>query len=201
MLFADNRHLSSVLDPALYESALLAMEDRGFSKEAMDRLKPWAVSIILSVPRPKTGLFLDLYLASYAHRNEIPVKALETAKEQLGILDGFDLDEQVLMLKDTLDNLQSIPRLHEQLIEAYLLGDLGRLVVISEEAMGTGTRELADKLRTKLIVERNLRMVERLEPILREQRLFVAVGALHLPGDQGLLALLHERGYRLTAVH
>ncbi len=201
MLFSDNRRLSTVLSPALYESTLRAMEDRGFSKEAMDRLKPWAVSIMLSVPRPKTGLFLDLYLAKYARQHNIPVKALETAIEQLAILDGFDLDEQVIMLKDTLDELERIPRLHEQLIEAYLQGDLQRLVEISEEAMGTGSQELANKLRDQLIIERNQRMVQRLEPLLREQRLFIAVGALHLPGAQGLIALLRARGYRLTVVY
>lgn len=201
MMFTDDRRLSSVLSPALFASALRAMEDRGFSKEATDRLKPWAVSIILSVPRPKNGLFLDLYLANYALRNNIPLKALEAAVEQLAILDGFELDEQVIMLQDTLAELEQIPRLHEQLIEAYLQGDLRRLVDISEQSMGTGSSQLASKLKDRLIIERNHRMIKRLEPLLQQQRLFIAVGALHLPGAQGLLALLEAKGYRLTAVH
>lgn len=201
MMFADDRRLSSVLGPALFDSVQRAMEDRGFSNEATDRLKPWAVSILLSVPRRKTGLFLDLYLANYARRNNIPLKALEAAVEQVAILDGFALDEQVIMLRDTLAELEQIPRLHEQLIEAYLQGNLRRLAAISEQSMGTGSAQLASKLKDRLIIKRNHRMVEKLEPLLRQQRLFIAVGALHLPGAQGLLALLKAKGYRLTAVH
>jgi uncharacterized protein YbaP (TraB family) len=201
MLFTDDRRLSTVLSANLFEDTLRAMEDRGFSKEATERLKPWAVSIILSVPRPKTGLFLDLYLANYARRNNIPVKALEAVVEQHAILDGFELNEQVIMLQDTLAELEQIPRLHEQLVEAYLEGDLSRLAAISEQSMGTGSARLASKLKHRLILERNYRMIQRLEPLLRERRLFIAVGALHLLGTQGLLALLQAKGYRLTAVY
>ena len=43
-------------------------------------------------------------------------------------------------------------------------------------------------------------MAERLEPLLNQGRLFVAVGALHLPGEGGVLNLLAQRGYRITAV-
>lgn len=49
-----------------------------------------------------------------------------------------------------------------------------------------------------LIHERNARMLKRLLPILSEGRAFVAVGALHLPGDDGLIALLRTSGYSLT---
>jgi uncharacterized protein YbaP (TraB family) len=44
-------------------------------------------------------------------------------------------------------------------------------------------------------------MVERLQPLLQKGRLFVAVGALHLPGEQGILQQLEDMDYRVTAVY
>ncbi|RLA04876.1 MAG: hypothetical protein DRQ60_03605 [Gammaproteobacteria bacterium] len=41
-------------------------------------------------------------------------------------------------------------------------------------------------------------MVERLLPILKEGKAFIAVGALHLPGESGLLQRLHKLGYQIT---
>ena len=48
------------------------------------------------------------------------------------------------------------------------------------------------------IVARNERMVQTVLPYLSEDSVFIAVGALHLPGEDGLVSLLRSRGYRLT---
>jgi len=201
MLLDGDTRLSDVLSSELYERTTKAMMGNGYPKNAADRLKPWAVSIILSVPKPKTGLFLDRYLAQEARKNAKTIKALETVTEQLAILNGFSLDEQITMLEDTLHDLPQIPGFHEELIQAYLKSDLRGLVEISEQAMGAGSPSLVEKIRRRLIAERNMRMVQRLEPMLRGESLLVALGALHLPGANGILALLAGRGYRLTVIY
>ncbi len=201
MMFQDGTNLSDVVTPALYERTVAAMVENGFPEPAVKLLKPWAISIILSVPRPQTGMFLDLYLTIEATNSGMPVKALETVTEQIEILDGFNMDEQIAMLEDTLDDLSKIAELHEQLIQAYLQRDLEQLMEISEQAMGTGTQSLRDKLSDRLIVSRNRRMVKRLEPLLHNGKVFVAVGALHLPGKEGMLSLLTKAGYRVTPIY
>jgi uncharacterized protein YbaP (TraB family) len=201
MLLDGDTRLSDVLSSELYERTTKAMMGNGYPKNAADRLKPWAVSIILSVPKPKTGLFLDRYLAQEARKNAKTIKALETVTEQLAILNGFSLDEQITMLEDTLHDLPQIPGFHEELIQAYLKSDLRGLVEISEQAMCAGSPSLVEKIRRRLIAERNMRMVQRLEPMLRGESLLVALGALHLPGANGILALLAGRGYRLTVIY
>lgn len=57
----------------------------------------------------------------------------------------------------------------------------------------------AEAFRERLIDDRNHRMAERLIPLL-DRRLFVAVGAGHLPGEQGILRLLEQRGFTATRV-
>ncbi len=201
MLFTDNTRLPKVLDPELYQRVFRAMAKRGFSQQIVNVLKPWAISIILSVPKPQTGLFLDLVLMQMASAQSIAIQSLETVGEQLAILDGFSLNEQVQMLKDTLNELPEIDALHEQLIMAYLDRDLARLVRISEQSMGMGSVELKEKLSEQLIVQRNKRMVNRMEPMLLKGRVFVAVGALHLPGEEGILSLLVARGHQVKAMY
>src|SRR3546814_9044049 len=49
--------------------------------------------------------------------------------------------------------------------------------------------------------DRNHRMVERLVPLLERGKAFVAVGAAHLPGEEGMLHLLEQQGYRITRVY
>ena len=52
-----------------------------------------------------------------------------------------------------------------------------------------------------LLVERNLRMVGRMQPLLAAGNTFVAVGALHLYGEQGILNLLRRAGYRVSRIY
>ncbi|UCE88321.1 MAG: TraB/GumN family protein [Pseudomonadota bacterium] len=61
--------------------------------------------------------------------------------------------------------------------------------------------EIAELFTRRFIVERNRLMLERMQPRLREGNAFIAVGALHLPGEQGLLRLLERRGYRVKAIY
>jgi uncharacterized protein YbaP (TraB family) len=49
--------------------------------------------------------------------------------------------------------------------------------------------------------ERNRTMVQRMAARLGEGGAFVAIGALHLPGETGLLSLLADQGYRITRVY
>lgn len=53
----------------------------------------------------------------------------------------------------------------------------------------------------KMIVDRNIRMAERAAPLLKTGNAFIAVGALHLIGEQGLVELFRKEGYTVTRLH
>jgi uncharacterized protein YbaP (TraB family) len=57
-----------------------------------------------------------------------------------------------------------------------------------------------DDFKKGLLSDRNVRMRDAAEPLLQDGSAFIAVGALHLVGPTGLVALLRERGYTVTAV-
>ena len=201
MLFSDGRNLQQILSPASYAKTVAAMQAYGMPEAALPLLKPWAVAVTLAMPKPKTGVVLDLSLLQKAQAQAKQTAGLETVVEQLGALDNLPLSEQVTMLEDTLRQLPQLERLLAAMHNAYLARDLKTLSKISDEQIAQGDRALGKKLMNQLVTLRNQRMVERMLPYLKQGNAFIAIGALHLPGDQGVLKLLSERGFRLSAVY
>jgi hypothetical protein len=62
-------------------------------------------------------------------------------------------------------------------------------------------KRASEALLGHLLINRNLQMVERMIQQLQGGTTFVAVGALHLPGQKGLLQLLQDRGYTVSVVY
>ena len=91
--------------------------------------------------------------------------------------------------------------MHAELLAAYKQRDLGGLMTLNETSMKTGDQRLAEEFQQNLIVDRNHRMVERMREYLQQGSAFVAVGALHLPGEEGLLNLLEQQGYTVRRVY
>lgn len=202
MLFQDGSSLADHLDADRMQQVVELMAERGIPREVVMAFKPWAVSTLLSLPPLNTGEFLDLALMNRARRADKPVSALETIEEQLATLSGFTLDEQVQMLHDTLDHIDELPAIQGELLEAYLARDLKTLMSVSEKSMGVDEADrLAEKFWDALVVQRNQRMFERMLPLLDEGGAFVAVGALHLPGENGLLNLLERKKFKLEAIY
>jgi hypothetical protein len=194
--------LDKLIDKKAYEELVKDLIDYGVPEEATKRLKPLVILIILSSPKSTTGQFLDLQLYQQAQALDKPVSGLETAEEQLALFDFLSLAEQVILLKASLKELAEMPAVLEKLHELYLQRDLSGLLKLNDESIKMDNhKELVEKFMKRLIVDRNLVMVERMQARLQEGNAFIAVGALHLPGKQGLLKLLEARGYRVSVLY
>lgn len=201
MLMTDGRLLSTILDGDLFAQAATAMQARGIPELVMERMKPWAVAMTLAMPPAVTGEVLDLKLYQFALENNKPVYGLETIREQLDVFEGLPLNDQVALLKDAVEQFTDIDALHAELLAAYLSRDLATLEALNEVSMQTGDQRLARDFQQRLILDRNRRMAERMQEHLEAGGAFIAVGALHLPGEQGLLELLEQRGYSVRVVY
>jgi len=116
------------------------------------------------------------------------------------VLDGLSEADQLVMLEETLAHLGELDDMYEQLVEAWLDRDLGEIRRLGQQELA-GRPETAERVFDSLIVRRNHRMAERIVPFLEKGNVFVAVGALHLPGDDGILSLLEKRGFRVRALY
>ena len=192
MMFTDGRTLQQTVSVASYQKTVAAMAGYGLPEEALQLMKPWAVAVTLSMPKPKTGQVLDLVLMRKATEQGKQTAGLESVEEQLSIFDQLSLREQAIMLEDTLKHLPEMEKIFADLHAAYLARDLARLVQISDGMMAKGNRELGQKVMKQLVDVRNRRMVERMEAHLKPGNAFIAIGALHLPGEVGVLNLLAQ---------
>lgn len=198
MMLDDGRKITDLLEPALYQQVVDAAAKLGLPEVALRYYKPWALAMLLSLPPAETGEFLDLVLYQRARTLNKKVSGLETIDEQLGLFDALSEDDQIALLQDALNNLDQLPTIFQALLDRYLDRDLAGLVAINQQLVDADRSRLAGRFQVKLIDERNKRMVDRLAGPLTEGGIFVAVGALHLPGEHGMLRLLEQRGYRVV---
>lgn len=201
MMLPEQSSLTTLVGEALSLRAKQAMQSRGIPAAVTEQLQPWATVLVLSMPKPQTGLVLDKVLYDRGLQSGKAFQPLESIEEQIGVFTALTIDEQKELLRNVLNEYQSYPALFEQMTTAYLSRDLGQLVKIGDENPMTADPALQKKVMTSMLDKRNQRMVERMLPILRGGKVFVAVGALHLAGDKGLISLLRQRGYKVEAVY
>ena len=200
-LLGEGESLQQLLEPGLYQQTLHLLGNYGMPELVVQRMKPWAAAATLSLPRPQTGLFLDMLLYTQAASQGKRVYGLETVPEQVAAMETMPQDVQISMLRDAVAQHDELDQIIEQLIKAYLQRDLDALDAISERAMQQSDARVARIFESEVVVNRNHRMVERMQPRLQEGNAFIAVGALHLTGKDGLLNLLRNQGYRVTPVY
>lgn len=200
MMMTDGRTLEELLGADLYTQVVAAMSDIGMPEMVVRTLKPWAAMALLSMPKPSGEPFLDLVLQQRAAGAGKPTAGLETAQEQLSVFENLSMSDQIELLKMTLAQLPALPGMFDQLIEAYVADDLGRIAALAAQYKSQGDVETLKRFMSRLNDERNQRMAARMKRFLDQGNSFIAVGALHLPGPTGLIQLLRDQGYLVTPV-
>jgi uncharacterized protein YbaP (TraB family) len=200
MHYEDETTLQQALGAERYERVMAALSGYQVPEEWKARMKIWAVMMTLSVPPPETGFFMDLSLSLRAAGSGLKVTGLETLEQQLSFLENMPMQYQISLLDQALLDYANVGAVHGQMVDAYLSGDLEVISRLSDEQFKELAPDIRDYFVSLGIDGRNRRMVANLLPLLLESRVFVAVGALHLPGPQGLVSLLREQGYTLTAL-
>lgn len=202
MVLRDQR-LSDLLPAELHQRALAALEAVGIPAALGDLLQPWAAAVVLSygaeeLERGRQGLpVLDAWLQEEAQRLGKTVIGLETLEEQLAIFASLPLAWQIDLLVTALDFPELMSGASETMTQLYLAGDLAGLWDYYQTMGAEMDPAFFAHFTEVAVVRRNHHMAERLEPLLRRGGLFVAVGAMHLAGEESLLRLLAARGYRV----
>lgn len=201
MVYTDGRKLADAVGPDAFRQVVTAMKERGMSEEAIADFKPWAIVTLLSVPQATTGEFLDMHLYKSALADGKPVIGLETMEEQLAVFDGLSERDQVALLEETLSIRDQLSAVYGRLLDAYLRRDLAELLRLGREYLQGGDSALAERFKAAALDVRNVRLTQRMMPLFEKGGHFVAVGALHLPGSDGILARLKAAGLHLRLVY
>ena len=137
------------------------------------------------------------------HAEGKTLKGLETLLEQISALDSLPVEPQVHGLVQTVALGDKLEDVIETMSQLYLAGDTGMIMPMMRAASpetDEDARAYAD-FEQRIIIDRNHVMAERAAPILEGGNAFMAVGALHLPGPEGVVELLRREGFALTPVN
>ena len=130
-----------------------------------------------------------------------PLIGLETAAEQIGSLEAVPMEAQVKLLLMAAIQSDRIEDVHETMLKLYRSEKVAMIDLIGRNLAGEAFDEEAYRqFMEHLLVRRNRRMLERALPHMDKGGVFIAVGALHLPGEDGLVALFRKAGYTVTRV-
>jgi uncharacterized protein len=207
MMFTDEKTLSSYLDPTQTDLLDKGLKSRGISLAAVNKMKPWLIAGMVSLPaceaqRKKSGAsFLDIKLAKDAAAKAKKVLGLETISEQLDAMASLPMELHINGLLDSLALGATIDDVMETMIVLYTEGKIGTIVPFLKTVSGTDSNSKSyGQLEEAMITARNKTMRDRGLPILEKGSAFIAVGALHLPGEHGLIELLRKQGYAVSAI-
>ncbi|WP_421174459.1 TraB/GumN family protein [Aeromonas enteropelogenes] len=194
----DGKSLKEYLPAELYQRTLMAGARYGLDEATLSPLRPWFAAITLTqAAMAKTGfdsqLGIDQHFAGLATKEGKPVVGFETLLEQLGYLASVG-DNQTLMLASTLDELPMLENAFTAVMKAWQQGDEATLINLLKEEMAPPA--LQSWMEQTLLAERNRNWLKKWPSLPNES--FIVVGALHLYGEQGLLAQLEQQGWRIT---
>lgn len=212
-MFIGNERLSDYLADGDKKLLSDGLAERGLQLALIDRMKPWLLTGMLALPdcefsRKQAGdAFLDLALAQDAEAQGKTLVGLETLIEQFDAMASLPMKFHVQGLVDTIALGDTVDDVLETMIVLYTEGKTGTvwpmLRAISEQ-YGASTPEAAAgyaQFEETMVNTRNITMLERSLPILENGNAFIAVGALHLPGEKGLARLYENAGYIVTPVN
>lgn len=169
----------------------------GLTTGLLQPFRPWLASVTITVQYiatqgydPQSGVEATLWpMASEAGKT---LAYFETIEEQLGFFGGLPEDVENVMLEQTLERIEEAPGMLDGLVTAWADGDQATI----DTLMNGDFREESPEVHDIIIVQRNARWVDDIEDLLEGSgTVFIAVGAGHLPGEEGVIAMLRARGH------
>jgi len=199
IFFKDGQLLSDMISPSIYHYLQEVLPDYGVPVEKIPNLKPWAAFTLIGRPKPVNAETLDMVLIETARSLNKTIISLENMKELIEPMEKLSLNDQVIILNDTVCNHGQIIQDSWELVQLYLARDLAGIMAFSNQPHFD--EDIFDRYIQGILYDRNERMLERIIPYLDNGSAFIAIGALHLAGEKGLLKTLKKKNYRIIRIY
>lgn len=159
-------------------------------------LKPFVLSSMVTMksmdcPVPNS---YEMYFIEEARKKSMAFGDLETVESQIAIFDNMPIEEQIWELEKSILDPKENKEKFSTMVAKYKSQDIeGLLQIMAAE-------EMMVKYKEELLDRRNQDWIPKIAQMAKEGPVFFAVGAGHLGGEQGVIALLREAGYKVEAV-
>jgi uncharacterized protein YbaP (TraB family) len=200
MLLSDGKTLQTVLNKQNYEKLKTYFSKKSIDIKMFNALKPWAVMItMLQIEFQNAGFSdqtgIDKQVLAFAKAHNKPIGELETLEVQLQMFNQLDaLNNE--MIEETFEQLADIESYFIDLVTAWKDGDMKTLTDYYNKSFdGSTYGKISEQV---MLINRNNNWIKQLVPQLSKEKLFIAVGALHLPEQHGLIKQLENNGFSVT---
>ena len=197
-LLPDGTGIEESLNDAQREQLLDELRKLGIGLADVSSLKPLFFATQLTMARLAAFGYLPNYGIEFHFLSRLEARSvyeLETVEQQLALLAGVPMEDQVEMLVDTLDDMAEVEPMMAEMTRAWFLGDDDQLLRLFERY--TAGSEANRTMLEALVYQRNLTLAASIKQLLDKPGVwFVLVGAGHMPGPRGIVALLEAQGVK-----
>jgi len=190
------QNLEELVGPEMWSEVSDRLRTAGLEPAGFQRMKPWMVALTLTAFELQRagyteGAGLDSYFTRRAKATGKERIALETVEFQVGLFAELTAAQSEAFLSYTLTDLDTVIPFLDELSVNWREGNVEPV----EELLVEGFEEFPELFR-KMVTDRNRSWIAMIEEMLVGDRdVMVVVGSLHLVGDEGVVALLREKGY------
>jgi uncharacterized protein YbaP (TraB family) len=190
--------LPAVLPPKLNAELERSATALGVPPASLAPMRPWLAGVTLAVQfivsqgyDPNAGV--DHQIAAWARQSGRQIAALETAEAQLRIFADLTREQEIEMLAVSLKQIRETPQMLSQMLAAYRAGDVASL----ERSLNAGFDEVP-LLRKRMLRDRHDQWLPQIQRMIADGRShFIVVGAAHLAGRDGVIAMLRAKGIKV----
>jgi uncharacterized protein YbaP (TraB family) len=197
-MYLDGRRFDSVVSKDTAAMVTARLKESGMPAEMFMAMKPWMVMLMVSALEAQkagldTNLGLDKHFYDRAKTAGKTIIGLETAESQIDRLDKMPDTLQEQLLRSSLSEMETTRNSLKEIVAGWRRGDHAAL-----EKMLLGDFTEYPAAYRSLLVERNNNWIPQIDACLaRPKPCLVVVGAAHLVGPDGLLAIMQRKGYRI----
>lgn len=198
MYMTDGSTIKTLLSEPDYQKVSQFFKDTlKMNIATMDKMKPFvlgsmSVTKLLSCP---TQSYEETFMKMAKQENK-EILGLETVQDQFGAMDKMGMKKQAdMMLVKLVDNWADGKQEFKQLISDYKNQDVEALLADMSKS-----KSMDSDFENDLLVTRNQNWIPKMQQIIKEKPTFFAVGAGHLGGKKGVIALLRNAGFTVKAV-
>jgi len=196
--YPEGETLKDTLDQETYSKFLDYLDQRGIPHGNIIKFKAGMVSITLTMVEMQrlglTGTGVDQFYNLRALNDHKEIGELETVDEQIAFIAKMGEGKESELIEYTINQINELPKLMNEMKKAWRDGDSQKLNEVGIEPIKKGFPDIyAD-----LILNRNNAWMLKIDAMLETPEIeFVLFGALHLAGDDGVLAQLKAKGYTI----
>ena len=189
--------MDAIIPPDQYNKIKIFFADSlGLDIKDFNTQKPFALyqQFLYGLEKSEQESY-EIYFLMKCISSQKTVVGLEPISDEFRVMDNISYEEQIRWVIEGIDSINAYRSDFKELIHAYQEEDLYKLkLILQEDPVVMGEFEDA------LLDQRNQKWIAEILKLIEQMPTFIAVGAMHLPGENGLISLLKEKGFTVKPI-